>query len=166
MAFEKENATPRMHGHRGKAAWRLSRKAAIRRPGRELAGVSRGNAMILDSQPPEQWENKSLLLMLGVCLCVCVCAQSCPTLCDSMDCSPPGSSVHGILQARILEGVAIPSSRRSSQPIGWNHRLLRRKKCRQKRVWEGGREERRKINTAKFSFIDHSNGPASPALSP
>ena len=34
-------------------------------------------------------------------------AQSCLTLCDPMDCSPPGSSVHGILQARILERVAI-----------------------------------------------------------
>ena len=34
--------------------------------------------------------------------------QSCPTLCDPMGCSPPGSSVHGILQARILEQVAIP----------------------------------------------------------
>ena len=37
-----------------------------------------------------------------------------PTLCDRMDCSPPGSSVHGILQARILEWVAIPFCRRSS----------------------------------------------------
>ena len=36
-------------------------------------------------------------------------AQSCPTLCDPMDCSLPGSSVHGILQARILEWVTIPS---------------------------------------------------------
>ena len=35
--------------------------------------------------------------------------QSCPTLCDPMDCSPPGSSVHGILQARILEWFAFPS---------------------------------------------------------
>ena len=42
-------------------------------------------------------------------------ARSCPTLCDPMDCSPPGSSVHGILQAGILESVAIPSSRGSSQ---------------------------------------------------
>ena len=42
--------------------------------------------------------------------------QSCPTLCDPMDCSPPGSSVHGILQAEILDWVAIPFSRRSSQP--------------------------------------------------
>ena len=40
--------------------------------------------------------------------------QSCPTLCDLVDCSPPGSSVHGILQARILEWVAISSSRGSS----------------------------------------------------
>ena len=37
-------------------------------------------------------------------------------LCDPMDYSPPGSSVHGILQARILEWVAIPFSRESSQP--------------------------------------------------
>ena len=41
-------------------------------------------------------------------------AQSCLTLCDPMDCSPPGSSVHGILQARILEWVFIPFSRGSS----------------------------------------------------
>ena len=37
-------------------------------------------------------------------------AQSCPTVCDPMDCSPPGSSVRGILQARILEWVAMPFS--------------------------------------------------------
>ena len=54
-----------------------------------------------------------------VCMCVCVCvlvAQSCPTLCDSMDCSSPGPSVQGILQERILEWLAIPFSRGSSQP--------------------------------------------------
>ena len=42
-------------------------------------------------------------------------AQSCPTLCDPVDCSPPGSSVHGILQARILEWVAISFSKGSSR---------------------------------------------------
>ena len=48
---------------------------------------------------------------------VCVLApQSCLTLCDPTDCSRPGSSVHGILQARILEWVAISFSRGSSQP--------------------------------------------------
>ena len=48
---------------------------------------------------------------------VCVCAQllqSRPALCDPTDCSPPGSSVHGILQTRTLEWVAMPSSRGSS----------------------------------------------------
>ena len=45
--------------------------------------------------------------------------QSCLTLCDPMDCSPPGFSVHGIMQARILEWVAMPSSRGSSQPRDW-----------------------------------------------
>ena len=49
----------------------------------------------------------------------CACArllQSCPTLCDLMDYSPPGSSVRGILQERILERVAMPSSRGSFWP--------------------------------------------------
>ena len=45
--------------------------------------------------------------------------QSCLTLCDPMDYSPPGSSVPGILQARILEWVAMPSSRGSSRPRDW-----------------------------------------------
>ena len=48
-------------------------------------------------------------------MCMLV-AQSCPTLCDPMDCSPPGFSVYGISQARILEWVAISFSRGSSQP--------------------------------------------------
>ena len=46
------------------------------------------------------------------CVCVCVCvlaAHSCLTLCNPMDCSPPDSSVYGILQARILGGVPFPS---------------------------------------------------------
>ena len=43
-------------------------------------------------------------------------AQSCSTVYDPMDCGPPGSSAHGILQARILEWVAIPFSRGSSWP--------------------------------------------------
>ena len=57
-------------------------------------------------------------------------AQSCLTLCHPKDCSPPGSSVHGIFQARILEWVAISSSRGSSQPRDWtcvsctNRRIL------------------------------------------
>ena len=45
--------------------------------------------------------------------------QSCLTVCDPMDCSLPGSSVHGILQARILKWFALPSLRGSSQPRDW-----------------------------------------------
>ena len=62
-------------------------------------------------------------MCVSVCVCVCVCAcmhakslQSCLTLCHPMDCSLPDPSVHGILQARILEWVAMPSSRGSSWP--------------------------------------------------
>ena len=51
-----------------------------------------------------------------MCVCVCVCLLSCARLCDPMDCSPPGSSVWRISQARILEWVAISSGRGSSQP--------------------------------------------------
>ena len=68
----------------------------------------------------QQWVNS-----MCVCVCVCVCmhthmhthththtvSKSCQSICDPMDCSPPGSSVHGISQARILEWVAISSSR-------------------------------------------------------
>ena len=65
------------------------------------------------------WQEDSLPLShLGspvLPLCVCEVTQSCPTLCNPMDCSPTGSSVHGILQARILEWVAISFSRESSQ---------------------------------------------------
>ena len=49
-------------------------------------------------------------------LCGCVCAHLCPTLCHPMDYSPPGSSVHGISQARGLEWGAISFSRGYSQP--------------------------------------------------
>ena len=58
-----------------------------------------------------------------VCVCVCVCVharakslQSCATLCNPMGCRRPGSSVHGVFQASILEWVALPSSRGSSNP--------------------------------------------------
>ena len=47
---------------------------------------------------------------------MCVSCSSSPTLCDPVNCSPPGSFVHGILQAKMLEWVAISFSKRSSQP--------------------------------------------------
>ena len=61
--------------------------------------------------PPFSWVLSSLFSC-----CVCLLGQSCSILCDPRDCSLPGSSFHGILQARILEWVAMPFSRGSSQP--------------------------------------------------
>ena len=63
--------------------------------------------------------NKKLGCIHTMEYCVCVHAkllQSCLTLCDPIDYSPPGSSVHGILQARTLEWLTMPSSRGTSQP--------------------------------------------------
>ena len=60
----------------------------------------------------EQQRDSAVLMKVKV-------APSCPALCDPMDCSLPGSSVHGILWARILEWVAISFSRISSQPRDW-----------------------------------------------
>ena len=62
--------------------------------------------------------SRNFLFLLWVCLCMKV-TQSCLTLCNPMDCSPPRSSVHAILQARILEWVAMPSFRGSSWPREW-----------------------------------------------
>ena len=64
------------------------------------------------------WEKQSVPWPRAMRKAVLV-AQSCPTLCDLMGCSPPGSSVHGILQARILEWVAISFCRGSSWPRDW-----------------------------------------------
>ena len=61
----------------------------------------------------------AFMVLMCVCVCVCVCVlatQSCLTVCDSTDCHPPGSSVHGISQARILEWVAISFSRGLPNP--------------------------------------------------
>ena len=55
------------------------------------------------------------------CVHECSVAQSCPILCDRIDYSPPDFSVHGIILARILEWVAISSSRESSRPKDWLH---------------------------------------------
>ena len=74
------------------------------------------------SPPPPQSafapKDVSTSLSQGLCsIRLVIVAQLRPTLWDPMDCNPPGS-VHGFLQARILEWVAIPFSRRSSRPRG------------------------------------------------
>ena len=65
-----------------------------------------------------------------LCAGLCLVAQSCLTLCDPMDCSPPGSSIQGILQARILEWVARPSCMGSSWPRD-RTQFLQLPQCRQ-----------------------------------
>ena len=65
--------------------------------------------------------NKSLHAVTKDPVCMCMHAQPCLTLYDPMGCNPPGNSVHGILQAGILERVAISNSRGSSQPKDQTH---------------------------------------------
>ena len=75
-----------------------------------------------EGQGPARKDGLDPLTRLGTCtywFSVRVDAQPCLTLCDPVDCSPPGSSVHGILQARILEWVAISSSKGPSWPRDW-----------------------------------------------
>ena len=69
-----------------------------------------------DFSEKSPFASRSLLLILEKCESEVKVAQSCPTLCNPMDWSPPGSSVHGIFQVRILEQIAISYSRASSQP--------------------------------------------------
>ena len=79
-----------------------------------------------EGKEQSKWYDSNILCW-GKCVCVCVCvcvhahacmliAQPCSTLCKPMDCSPPGFSVHGILQARTLEWIAITFFRGSSPP--------------------------------------------------
>ena len=58
------------------------------------------------------------MILISKYMLACSVTRLCPTLCKLRDCSPPGSSVHGILQARILEWIIMPSSRGSSWPQG------------------------------------------------
>ena len=62
-----------------------------------------------------------MCVCMCVCVCVCVCVQSCPSLCDPMDCNLPGFSVLGISQARILEWIAISYSRGLTRPRDQSH---------------------------------------------
>ena len=67
--------------------------------------------------------------------------KSSPNFCDPMDCSMPGSSIHGISRARMLEWVAIFSSRRSSQPRDWTRiSCIGRKVLYSWAIWEGPAE--------------------------
>ena len=72
------------------------------------------DSRLLASRTARDWTSVVLSYV-----CVCSVTPLCPNLCNPRDCSPPGSSVHRILQARILEWVAISFSRGSSRPGDW-----------------------------------------------
>ena len=87
------------------------------RGGLSVQGVSSWHCMM----PVWVWDGAGkvelfFLPFLCGCCCCCLVTQLYLTLCNLMDCSPPGSSVHEILEARILEWVAMPFSGGSSQP--------------------------------------------------
>ena len=69
-----------------------------------------------DSSTLKEWCYFRMNYSIGMVKSESEVTQLCPTLCEPVDCSPPGSSVHGILQARILEWVTISFSRGSSNP--------------------------------------------------
>ena len=92
---------------RGLKICQRSRTDRMYRDTRDVLGVV--------SQDYGGWEVPNRRPRRAGSMCVCLVVQSCLTLCDPMDCSLPGSSVHRIPQARILEWIAMPSSRESSQ---------------------------------------------------
>ena len=81
---------------------------------------------------PLYGDDHNLMFIFIFMFCHCVlAAQLCPTLCNPMDCSPPGSSIHGIFQTRVLEWIAISFSRdlpnlgiESRSPAPWADSLL------------------------------------------
>ena len=75
-----------------------------------------GSVIILDLGGAYRNNHEATRLLYAVFYVCAKLLQLCPTLRNPVDCSPPGSSVHGILQARILKWIVIPFSRGSSQP--------------------------------------------------
>ena len=96
----------------GESSWPRNRTQVSCIPGRRFTIWATRELYCVCFRYTAKWFNYTYI-------CACMHAkslQSCLTLCNPMDCSPPGSSVHGILQARTLEWVAIPSFRGSSRP--------------------------------------------------
>ena len=97
-------------------AFLFSRGSSQPRDRTQVSSIA-GNS--LPAEPHGKFHNVCICMYIYVCVCcVCVCvlvAQLCPTLCDPIDCSLPDSSVHGVLQARILEWVAISFSKKRDE---------------------------------------------------
>ena len=77
--------------------------------------LEENNGTTFSHQLQETGSYVGLLWPRGCCCSCCLLAKSCLTLCDPVDCSPPGTSVHEMLQARVLEWIAISCSRGSSR---------------------------------------------------
>ena len=121
-------ANPQLTAHRSRQARRGTRRKGPARLRLQLDPKGKGDLHHPWSSISLRWGEEALVEEMGAQTPAFIKApslyvgmhakllQSCPTLCDPMDCSPPGSSVHGILQARILEWVDMPSSRGSPYP--------------------------------------------------
>ena len=86
--------------------------------GPKLQPVDFFQEVLLSHPPPTLMEGRCKPKLMEIDIDIEV-TQSCPTLCDPMDCSLPGSCVHGIFHARVLEWVAISFSRIFSRPRDW-----------------------------------------------
>ena len=110
---EEPGGLPSMGSHRGGHDWSDSAAAAAHTYTHTLPFI----------YPFIHWRTLGLFPELSICVCGCVCVCSvsrlCPTLCDSMDYSPPGSSVHGLSQQEYWSGLPFPPSRGSFRPRDW-----------------------------------------------
>ena len=96
--------------HSNILAWKI--------PWTEIPRLQRVGHDLVTKQQPKKWSDLPRITQL---LLLLLSHFSCVQLCGPTDSSPPGSSVPGILQARILQWIAMPSSRESSRPRDWTH---------------------------------------------
>ena len=125
LAIHKSSLTPsRVKGR----AVAVESEHELGRPSQEEEAIGVNHHWGSESRPyPECWADfkaadpPANLLTHCCCYCCCFVSQLCLILCNPMDCRPPGFSVHGIVQARVLEPVAISFSKGSAQARGQTH---------------------------------------------
>ena len=133
---KRKNLDTELHTNREGRVRKCREKRPSTRQGKSQPSerIKPANPLISHSQPPEQWDNTFVLVKPPNPLynsprkpisekVKVIVSQLYPIvrLYNPMDCGQPGFSVHGILQARILEWVSIPFSRGSSWPRDWKH---------------------------------------------
>ena len=143
----RKSLTSRMEGQRKEIVlleWVLDSTGSRARMGQShgwMAGAMENMEPLKDKPPDAESESEVI--------------QSCPTLRHRMDCSLPGSSVHGIFQARVLEWVVISSSRRSPWPRDWSQ--VSRIVSRHFTIWATRGEVRGRRKIFDFSVFQDSN---------